>query len=160
NRDGCWLYLRGIAGVAVFVFPCLWLALLFGLKNRGRLVLVTLTVFGLLFWPPIETVPAAAAESRTAGTLRQLNAALESDRSRHQLPSYPRTLPHIDPGNMMPSTYRFEYVPAASANGITGSYVIQATPLRRSCGCRSFTMTQDGRLYYTSEDRPATISDE
>jgi hypothetical protein len=132
NRNGCWLYLRGTRGLTVFVFPWIWLLLMFGFRTRGRLVLVVLTLFGLLFWPHVDTVSIAAAESTAVATLRQLRAALESRKVEHQHPSYLRTLPNIEPEYPLRRAYRFEYVPSVSANGTIDAYVIKATPVRRS----------------------------
>lgn len=160
NRDGCWFYLRGMRGLTVFVFPWLWLLLIFGFRMKGRLVLVVLTLFGLLFWPHIDSVRFAAAESSAVATLRQFRSTLESYKVQQRQPSYPRTLPNVEPAYPLRSTYRFEYVPSVSANGTIGAYIIKATPMRRFCGCtRSFTIGDDGQLYYTLEERAATVSD-
>jgi len=160
NSDGCWFYLRGTRGLTVFVFPWLWLCLMFGLRIKGRLVLVILTLIGLLFWPHNDSVPFAAAESSAVATLRQFRSALESYKAQQQEPSYPRTLPYTEPAYPLRSTYRFQHVPSVSANGTIGAYIIKATPIRRSCGCtRSFTIADDGQLYYSLEERAATVSD-
>ena len=157
NRDGCWLYVRGTDGLILFLFPWLWLVLLFGFKVRGKLALVALTLLGLLFWPHIDSVAFAAAESRTVATLRQMHLVLESSRTNN---SYPRRLPTIDSLYSLGSAYRFEYVPSVLPDGTVYAYVIKATPLRRVCGCtRSFTIADDGRLFYTLEERAATVSD-
>ena len=157
NRDGCWLYLRGARGLTAFLFPWLWLLLLFGFKAGGKFVLVALTLIGLLFWPHIDSVAFAAAESSAVATLRQMHSALESSKTKS---SYPRTLPTIDFLYPPRRTYRFEYVPSVSTNGTVHAYIIKVTPLRRSCGCtRSFTIGDDGRLFYTLEERAATVSD-
>ncbi len=157
DRDGCWLYLRGTRGLTVFIFPWLWLLLLFGFKVKGKLALVALTLVGLLFWPHIDSVAFAAAESSAVATLREMHSALESSKSKS---SYPRTLPTIDYSYLLRSTYRFEYAPSVAADGTIHTYIIKTTPLRRSCGCfRSFTIADDGRLYCTLEERAATISD-
>ena|SRR6267154_1768133 len=68
NRDGCWFYLRGTRGLTVFVSPWLWLLLMFGFRMKGRLVLFVLTLFGLLFWPHVDTFRFAAAESSAVAT--------------------------------------------------------------------------------------------
>jgi hypothetical protein len=161
NRDGCWFHFRGARGLIVFVFPWLWLMLLFGFPMKARFVLIALTLFGLFFWQPPDSFPAAAAESRAVTTLRQLCSELESLRVGQKQTSYPRTLPNTDFAYPVQRAYRFKYVPSFSANGLIEGYVIEATPVRRACGCtRSFTITDGGRLYYTLEDRAATISDE
>ncbi len=160
DRDGCWLYWHGTRGLGVFTFPLLWLALLFGFRMKGRFALVALTLLGLLFWPHVDTLHAAAAESRAVGRLRELRSALESYKIEQRQPTYPRTLPDV-PGYPLENTYRFEYFPSVSPDGTIVAYVIKATPVRRSCGCtRSFTIAEDGRLYYTLQDRAATVSDQ
>lgn len=161
NRDGCWLYFRGARGLFVFSFPWLWLLLMLGLRIRGRLVLAVLTLFGLLLWPQVDTIKFAAAESSAVATLRQLSSTLESNKVGEQHPSYSRTLPSIEHVYPLWRVYRFEYVPTVSSDGTVDAYVITATPLRRNCGCtRSFTIANDGRLYFTLEERAATVSDE
>jgi hypothetical protein len=161
NRDGCWFYLRGTRGLTVFVLPWLWLLLMFGFRMKGRIVLVFLTLLGVLFWPHIDTVSFAAAESSAVATLRQLRSTVESHEVEQQHPRYPRTLPEMEPAYPLWNAYRFEYVPSVSANGTIDAYIIKATPLRRSCGCiRSFTIAEDGRLYVTLEERAATVSDQ
>jgi hypothetical protein len=135
--------------------------LLFGFKMKARFILVGLTLIGLLFWPHSDRLFVAAAESSAVATLRQLRSTLESRKVEQQQPSYPRTLPHIDSAYPLRSTYRFEYVPSFSANGTIDTYVIRAMPVRRTCGCtRSFTIAEDGRLYYTLEERAATSFDQ
>jgi len=153
NKYSCWFYLRGTRGLTVFVFPWLWLLLMFGFKMKGRLVLVVLTLLGLLFWPHVDTFGvAAAADSSAVATLRQFRSALESYRVEQQHPGYPRTLPNVEPEYSLRSTFRFEYEPSVSANGTIDAYAIKATPVRRSRGCsRSFTIADDGRVYYTLE---------
>src|SRR6266496_354321 len=160
DRDGCWLHLHGTRGLTVFAFPWLWLVLLFGLKMNGRFSLVALTLLALLFWPHVDTAHAAAAESRAVGTLRQLRSALESYKVEQHQAAYPRTLPNMS-AYPFQNTYRFEYSPSVSSDGTIVNYVIKATPARRSCGCtRTFTIVADGRLYYTLEERAATVSDQ
>jgi hypothetical protein len=132
DRDGCWLYLRWERGLTVFLFPWVWLLLLFGFKARGKLALLALILLGLLFWPHIDSVTCAAAESSAVATLRQMHSALESSKTKS---SYPRMFPSIDSSYPLRSTYWFEYVPSVSPDGTVHAYIIRATPLRRSCGC-------------------------
>ena len=161
NRDGCWFYWHGWRGSSVFIAPWLWLTLLVGLKMKGRIVLLAVSVMGLLFLPHIDIAHVAAAESSAVGTLRQLHSALESYKTGQQLQSYPRTLPQIQSSYPLMSAYHFEYVPSVSTAGIVGGYIIEAIPVRRACGCnRSFTIADDGRMYYTLQERAATTSDQ
>jgi hypothetical protein len=134
---------------------------MFGLGPRGRITLIVLTLVGMLFWPHVDTLRVAAAESNAVATLRQLRSALESNKVDRQQPGYPQTLPNIEHAYPLQNPYRFEYVPTFSSKGTIDTYVIKATPLRRSCGCtRSFTIGNDGSLYFTLEERAATASDQ
>jgi hypothetical protein len=160
NWDGCWLYLRGVRGLVVLVLPCLWLLLLFGFRMKGRVVLLTLTLLGLIIWPPTEVVHVAAAEVSAVGRLRELRSALESHKAKDRESGYPDTLPTVGSAYPLQRLYRFEYAPSFSSTGTIVAYLIKATPARRSCGCTtSFTIADDGRLYYTRQERGATVSD-
>jgi hypothetical protein len=161
NRDGCWLVLRGLRIVlTIFFFPWLWLLLLFGFKTKGRIILIAFTIVGALLWPTVETSYVGAAESNAVGRLRQLHAALETYKVEHKEQRYPQNLPNLTSSYPVEKAYRFVYVPSRSPDGTITSYLIQATPLCRPCGCpRSFTITSGGKVYYTLEERAATISD-
>jgi hypothetical protein len=160
NRDGCWFYWNRTRGLTGFALLWLWLLLLFGLRLKGRFVLVAFTLF-ILYFSQIESSHVAAAESSAVGTLREYRSAIESDKVERRHSSYPPTLPNIVSAYPLRRAYRFQYTPSVSASGSIDGYVIKATPLRRSCGCtRSFTIANDGRLYYTMEERAATFSDE
>jgi hypothetical protein len=160
NWDGCWFYWSRARGLAGFALLWLWLLLLFGLKMKGRFVFVAFTLL-VLFFSQVESSHVAAAESSAVATLREYRSDLESYGVKQQRPSYPRTLPNIMSLYPLRRAYRFEYTPSISADGTINAYVVKATPLRRSCGCaRSFTIANDGRLYYTLQERAATASDE
>ena len=71
-----------------------------------------------------------------------------------------QTLFRDDPDAVSPKVYRYEYIPRRSVSGEIVGYVIQATPARRDCDFhRSFTITDDGRVFWTLEPRAATVSD-
>ncbi len=160
NRDGCWLNLRGLrTALTFFLFPWLWLLLLLGFKTKGRMILIAFTIVGALLWPTVDTSYVAAAESNAVGRLLQLQAALEIYKVEHKEQGYPQNLPNLTSSYPVEKTYRFVYVPSRSDGTIT-SYLIQATPLCRTCGCtRSFTITDGGTVYFTFEGRAATIYD-
>ena len=161
NWDGCWLFLRGTRGLITFVPFCLWLLLLLGFRVMGRLVLIALTLVGLVFLPHIHGVRVAAAEVSAVGRLRELHSALESYKMENGPSSYPEGLPSVGSAYPLQRTYRFEYVPSRSPNAAIAGYLIKATPQRLHCGCkRSFTIADDGHLYYTLQERAATVSDE
>ena len=160
NWDGCWFYWNRLRGMAGFAFLWLWLLLLFGLKMKGRFVFVAFTLL-FVFFSQVENSHVAAAESSAVATLREYRSALESYKVEQRQASYPRTLPNIVSAYPLRRAYHFEYTPSVSANGAIDAYVIKATPLRRSCGCaRSFTIGDDGLLYYTLQERAATVSDQ
>ena len=161
DRDGCWFYWRGTSALTIFVFPWLWFLALFGLKTKGRLILVVCTLLGSVFLPPVHTVHIVAAESSAVARLRSLHSDVETYRFEQHLSGYPRTLPNVEAARQVQKDYRFEYLPTVSSDGTIASYVITATPIRRSCGCaRSFTIAEDGRFYYTMQDRAAATSDQ
>jgi hypothetical protein len=56
--------------------------------------------------------------------------------------------------------YRFQYIPSRSADGKTHGYLVQATPARRDCEFhRSFTLVDDGKIFWTLEPRVAILTD-
>ena len=129
DRDGCWLYWRGVRGLALFIFPCLWLTLLFGFRTKGRPVLIAISVIGFLFWPYVINSPKVfPAESSTVATLRHLRSILESYKMGRSS-GYPRTLPHIDSREILSGAYRFEYLPFVSANEMNVYPSKTSTPL-------------------------------
>jgi hypothetical protein len=160
NRDGCWLYSRGLRGLLVFVIPWVWIVLLVGLKMKGRAVLLTLTAVGVLLWPHVDVLHVAAAEASAVGTLRHMQTALgDLERERR---AYPDTVAELPTPFPVQRFYLFGYEPVREPDGAVKAYVLTARPVRRSrnCGCaRSFAMNADGQVHYTLEDRPATLTD-
>jgi hypothetical protein len=56
--------------------------------------------------------------------------------------------------------YKYEYVPSRDLSGKIVSYYIQATPKRRDCDFYvSFTITDEGKVFYTFEPQAATTTD-
>ncbi len=161
NRDGCWLTLRGPRiALTIFFFPWLWLLFLLGFKTKGRMILLALTIVGVLFWPTVDSSYVGMAEASAVRRLLQLQAALESYKVDHKEQGYPQSLPNLISSYPVEKVYRFAYVPSRSPDGTITSYLIQATPLCRPCGCtRNFTITGGGKVYFTAEGRAATSSD-
>jgi hypothetical protein len=160
NRDGCWLYWVGYRILLILALPWIWLLLMFGLRVKGRLVLLGLTILIVLFWPHVFSSRVASAEASAIGRLRQLQTS--ADEYKAQYRRYPESLPNIpSPSPWKPERfYNFSFVPVRSSNGTITSYVIEATPTNVRCGCsRSFTATSDKRYFVTSQHRPATASD-
>jgi hypothetical protein len=124
------------------------------------MILIAFTIVGALLWPTVDTSYVGAAESNAVGRLSQLQTALETYKVEHKEQGYPQNLPNLTSSYPVEKAYRFVYVPSRSPDGTITSYLIQATPLCRPCGCpRSFTITSAGKVYYTLEERAATISD-
>ena len=163
NRDGCWLVLRGLRiALSLFFLPWLWLLLLLGFKTKGRMILIAVTIVGALslFWTTVDTSYIAMAESSAVHRLLQMQAALEIYKVEHKEQGYPQNLPNLTSSYPVEKAYRFVYVASRLPDGTITSYLIQATSLCRPCGCtRSFTITSDGKVYFTVEERAATISD-
>jgi hypothetical protein len=160
NRDGCWVYWARYRILLILAFPWLWLLLMFGLRVKGRLVLLGLTVLIVLFWPHVFFSRVASAEASAIGRLRQLQTSVDEYKAQHR--EYPETLPNIpSPSPWKPERlYDFTFVPVRSSNGTITSYAIQATPISVRCApLRSFTATSDKRYFVTSQHRAATASD-
>jgi hypothetical protein len=92
--------------------------------------------------------------------LHQSQSSLQAYRNGHQQQEYPEVLPIAKLPRSAQKHYRIEYVPMRSASGKILHYLIQANPAHRDCEfLRSFTITDDGRVFWTMEPRPATLSD-
>jgi hypothetical protein len=130
---------------------------------RWRLLLLLVSIPALVFvangrWGLVEMN--AGAESAAFQALRQMQSSLSASRAELHQQEYPDTLPSMNLSPYAQKYYRFEYIPRRSANGKIVSYIIQATPARRDCDFhRSFTITDDGRVFWTLEQRAATVSD-
>jgi Tfp pilus assembly protein PilE len=162
NWHGCWLFMYGAEGLVVFAYPFAWLLIFLVIRTRWRFVLAALT---LLAAPAFSTrfgivEQFAGFESTAVTALQQLRSSLETYRSEHKKEEYPETLPTVNLTDRAQKYYRFAYVPSRSADEKVLHYVIQATPARRDCEFhRSFTIAEDGRVYWTLEPRAATRSD-
>jgi hypothetical protein len=164
NGHGCWFFRNQLRDLVLFSFPFAWLLLFFGLRTRGRLILLLValiaivTTLGTGFWGMSEMN--AAAEVAAFQALHQMQFGLNTYRVEHQLREYPDTMPSMTLTPSAQKYYRFEYIPSRSASGEILGYTIQATPARRDCEFhRSFTITDDGRVFWTLEPRAAILSD-
>jgi hypothetical protein len=162
NWHGCWLFMHEARELVVFVYPFTWLVIFFALRARWRLVLLLLTIFAapvfLFRFGMVERY--AGFESAAVMALHQLQSSLQTYRSEHQQQEYPEGLPAVKLRFSAQKYYRFEYVRIRSASGRILHYLIQATPVRRDCDFhRSFTITDDGSVFWTLEPRAATLSD-
>ena len=162
NWRGCWLFMYGAEGLVVFAYPFSWLLICLVLRTRWRIVFVALT---LLAAPAFSTrfgivEQFAGFESTAVTALQQLQSSLETYRSENGQDEYPATLPNVKLTDRARKYYRFAYVPSRSTDGKVLHYVIQATPARRECEFhRSFTIAENGKVYWTLEPRAATLSD-
>lgn len=163
NWRGCWLFGNEPQNLAVFFYPFAWLVLFFAVRARWRLVLLLVTIPALFVyangrWGLSEQN--SGAESAAFQALHQMQSSLSASRAEHQQKEYPDTLPSMDLSPYAQKYYRFEYIPRRSANGKIVGYIIQASPARRDCEFhRSFTITDEGRVFWTMEPRAATLSD-
>jgi hypothetical protein len=163
NWRGCWLFRYEPQNQIVFIYPFTWLVLFFALRMRWRLLLLLVSIPALVFvangrWGLVEVN--AGAESAAFQALHQMQSSLSASRAELHQREYPDTLPSMNLSPYAQKSYRFEYIPRRSANGKIASYIIQATPARRDCDFhRSFTITDDGRVFWTLEPRAATLTD-
>jgi hypothetical protein len=163
NWRGCWLFRNEPQNLAVFFYPFAWLVLFFAVRTRWRLVLLLVTIPALVVyangrWGLVEMN--SGAESAAFQALQQMQSSLSASGAEHRQQDYPDTMPSMNLSPYAQKYYRFEYIPRRSASGEIVGYIIQATPARRDCEFhRSFTITDEGRVFWTLEPRAATLSD-
>jgi len=163
NWHGCWLFRNEPQNLAVFFYPFAWLVLIFAVRTRWRLVLLLVTIPALVVyangrWGLVEMN--SGAESAAFQALHQMQSSISASRAEHQQQDYPDTLPSMKLSPYAQKYYRFEYIQRRSVSGQIVGYIIQATPARRDCEFhRSFTITDEGRVFWTLEPRAATLSD-
>jgi hypothetical protein len=164
-NNRCFLIVNGAGWmwtISGLIWFWLWLFVLFG--NRGRSILVGVTVFAFLAAPNVDRFPTAAGEARAVGHLRSLAQAVDAYRNDHATEGFPAGLPTISKGEDTESThnlYKIDYTTSRSnSSGPIDGFLIQATPMWRECGfVRSFAIGDDRETHYTIEPRPATKSD-
>ena len=164
NWRGCWLFRYQPRDLAVFLYPFAWLVLFFGVRTIGRVLLLLVAVFAAVL--VLETGRRgisemnAGAESTAVQALHQMQSSLNAYRPAHEQQDHPSVLQPVSVSAYAQKYYRFEYIPKRSAKGDIIGYVIEATPA--CCDCefhRSFTIADDGRVFWTLEPRAATPSD-
>jgi len=163
NWHGCWLFRHGFRGLVVFLYPLVWLVLFLALRTKWRIVLLLVTIPAVVQIVGFHGIAEmnAGAESGVVEALHQMQSSLQAYHDDHGQQGYPDALP-TERLSYLPAQkyYRFAYVPSRSGDGRIVSYLIQATPARRDCSFpRSFTITDDGRVFWTVEPRAATPSD-
>jgi hypothetical protein len=161
NWKGCWLFRHDFRGLLDFVYVFVWLVLFFAIRTRLRLLLLLVTILVILTDTRFGMVEMnASAESSCVQALHQMQSSLGAYRVEHQEQGYPDAMPHVKLSFTAEKFYRFEYVPIRSVSGTVVGYLVQATPARRDCDFhRSFTITDDGRVFWTLEPRAAMLSD-
>jgi hypothetical protein len=112
----------------------------------------------------VDRFPISAAEARAVMHLRRLSQAADSYRREHPIEGFPASLPPISKGDDTESTeklYEVDYTTSRSnSSGPVDRFAIQVSPLRRDCGyARSFAATEEGKIHFTVEPRPASKSD-
>ena len=161
DRTGCGFFRYGAMEFAHFAYVFAWMMIFFALRMRWRLQLLVATVpvvavfFGLHGIPEENAGPEASA---VAG-LRQIQNSLQTYRGEQQ-EEFPAVLPSLALLTHAQKFYKYEYVPSRDKSGGIASYVVQATPKRRDCDFYlSFTITDEGKVFYTYRPRAATTAD-
>jgi hypothetical protein len=164
NWHGCWLFRQEFRDLVVFLYLFGWLVLFLAARTKWRILLLVVTIPAVILHFGLNGIPEmnASAESGAVEALRQMQSNLHAYRDEHHQQGYADALPPVKlsyPRAL--KYYRFDYVPSRSADGRILNYLIQATPTRRDCDFyRSFTIRDDGRVFWTVEPRAATPSDE
>jgi hypothetical protein len=159
----CWLFRYGIRSLVAFLYLFAWLLLFFAVRTKWRLVLLLVTIPTVVLiangrWGIVEMN--AGAESAAFAALRQMHSGLDASRLNSPQKEFPETLPIEGISSYAKKYYRFTYIPMRAPSGGITRYLVEATPVRRDCEFhRSFTITDDGRVFWTLEPRAATVSD-
>jgi hypothetical protein len=162
SSANCWIFLNGSTrtfalGIAIWSFA----VLLLSLPRLGQAVVVMFGLGLLTFFRTLDVMPATVKVSTDAvGTLRLMAAQVEHERDSAANHQYPQ---HFTVGDRfsLNKYYRFEYVPLRTSRDQVDRYLLRASPICHCCGVEmSFTLSNDGKLYMTKENRPATTSDQ
>ena len=160
--NGCGFFRYGAMDFVHFGCTFAWIVFFFALRMRWRLLLLAATVAVLFPYFGLHGIAEenAGPEAAAVGGLRQLQSGIEAHRREHQQ-TYPESLLAVPPPADVQKFYKYEYLPDRDTSGEIVSYVVQATPKRRDCDFYvSFTIADDGRVFYTYEARAARTSDE
>jgi hypothetical protein len=160
--SGCGFFRHGALEFLHFFYVFSWFVIFFALRLRWRLLLLIVTVPVILSYFGLHGIPEenAGPEAAAVGALRQFQSALNTYYAEHPQQGYPESLPTIKQSPYAQKYYMYKYVPTRDANGMIAGYSIQATQRRRDCDFYlSFTITQDGKVFYTYEPRAASAAD-
>jgi hypothetical protein len=159
--SGCGILRHGALEFLYFACAFMWFVIFFGLRLPWRLVLLVVTVPVLLAYFGLHGIAEenAGPEAAAVAGLRQIQVSIQTYRGEHQQ-GFLESLPSTSLLPLAQKFYKYEYVPSRNAGGELVGYVVQATPRRRDCAFYwSFTITDDGKVFYTYEPRAATTSD-
>jgi len=160
--SGCGFFRHGAVEFLHFFYVFSWFVIFFALRLRWRLLLLVATVPLVFYSFALNGVGEenAGPEAAAVGALRQFQSSLDAYRSEHQQEGYPESLPAVTLLPYAAKFYVFKYVPARDTDGRVVSYLVQATPRRRDCYLYlSFTIVDDGKVYFTFDPRAATAAD-
>lgn len=152
---------HGIAGLVSFLYVFVWMAIFFVLGPVWRTMLFGVTLVAAM---PIVGLHGIAEEnsgpeSAAVLGLHQIQDTLRNYNEK-QGGTYPSAMPGVTLSGMAQKFYRFQYLAIGSPDGRITRFLLQATPVRRDCDFhRSFTLTDDGKVFWTLEPRPATSAD-
>jgi hypothetical protein len=161
DRNACGFFRYGAMEFAHFGYVFAWMVIFFALRMRWRLLLLVVTVPLVLLFFGLHGIPEenAGPEAAAVAGLRQMQSRLQTYRSEHQQ-EFRASLPSASLLPLAQKFYKYEYVPSRDSDGAVVGYVVQATPKRRDCDFYvSFTITEDGKVFYTYQPRAATAAD-
>jgi hypothetical protein len=159
--SGCGSFRHGAVELLHFVYVFSWFVIFFALRWRWRLLILVVTVPVVLVFFGLHGVPDenAGPEAAAVAGLRQIQNSLQTYRSEHQQ-DFPASLASVRLLPYAQKFYKYEYVPSRDKSGEIVGYVVQAMPRRRDCDFYlSFTIADDGRVFYTYQPRAATKAD-
>lgn len=158
---GCGYLRHGAREFLYFGYVFAWSVIFFALRLRWRLVLLAVTAPVLFLYFGLHGVAEenAGPEAGAVEELKRMQSGLQTYWSEHQ-EEYPESLPSMTFSPYAHKFYKYEYVPGRDASGRIVGYFVQATPVRRDCYFPlSFTIVEDGKVFYTYEPRAATPRD-
>jgi len=161
DRNGCGFFRYGAMELAHFGGALAWMAIFFAVRLRWRLLLLVVTVPAVMVYFGLHGIAEenAGPEAAAVAGLRQIQNSLQAYRNEHQQ-EFPTALPSAGFSPLAQKFYRYEYVPSRDSRGEIVGYAVQATPKRRDCDFYlSFTITNDGKVFYTYQLRAATTGD-
>lgn len=166
-NNRCFLIVNGASWIWMIALA-IWLWLLFFLlfsSNRSRLILIGCSALIYLALPNVDRSPVAVGEVSAVGHLRELANTVKAYQADHPLEGFPSNLPMVPTSKnaaRLAGLYKFQFTTSRSKpGGPVDGFLLQATPVWRECGfVRSFAVTDDNQVHFTTEARPATATDE